>query len=590
MGICGSLNVRQTAVIDGLTDRSLRHGPVTCYCYTPCINTVHVNDMVELKMFEYALLEDTKDPSQTKYVYGPTLFRLENPYQQLGPIQKMPVLDQNDYIVVIDRNGVKRTVPGPTVFQPTYGERWSEIKEAIALQMNQFVIIKDGADRDTPIRHLRGPTKYYPQPYDDILPDEKNRTVRLCIEVNDTQAIWLKRPDGRLYLIDRPQFLMPEVGESLDRVVMKTILKESEFCIIIAPSGENILKTGKNDKDRAFFLPPYYYYLKFHMGKDDNGSEIAYDRFSTLPTYIPNNFLIRTSDNVQVRIDLRISFSIFQPELYVVKPIDFYNQIRYWIQNEMLDAYAKVSFRDFLKTYADTSIAATERSHSFFNEFGIQVIDVQVINFVCENSKTQELLETDIVTNVMKQNELRAKETDVEIMKKEKAVKIEQKDIEYQFALKENEMALKKKELDIQLRTKEVELQVSEEKGRTALMEVKRLNAVKEGAYEGQAQGEAVKAFFDALPNTMNPEAKMNVWLTLRDMERSAMLYSKVHDIQILPPGADIKKFELKVDEGGKRYLADQPLLLPAILGYSADQNSATTAAMSVNRKQKEKI
>lgn len=378
MGNCGSLNVRQSAVVAGLTDRSLRHGPVTCYCYAPCINTVNVIDMVELKMFEYTLLEDTRDPSQTKYVYGPLLFRLENPYQQLGPIQKMPVLDQNDYIIVIDRGGIKRTVPGPTVFQPAYGERWSEVKEAIVLQMNEYVIIKDGADRDTPIRHLRGPTKYYPQPYDDILADEKNKNVRRCIEVNDTQAIWLKRPDGRLYLIDKPQFLMPEVGETLEHVLMKTILKESEFCIIISPTGENILKTGKNDKDRAFFLPPYFSFLKFMMGKDDKGIDIAYDRFSTLPTYIPNAFLIRTSDNVQVRVDLRISFAIFQPELYVVKPIDFYNQIRYWVQNEMLDAYAKVSFRDFLKTYADTSIAATERSHTFFNEFGIQIIDVQV--------------------------------------------------------------------------------------------------------------------------------------------------------------------------------------------------------------------
>lgn len=579
MGNCGSLNVRQSAVIHGWTDRDIRHGPAALYCYTPCINTVHVVDMSELRMHEYALLEDTRDPSQTKYVYGPTLFRLENPYQQLGPVQKMPVLDQNDYIVVIDRTGVKRTVPGPTVFQPTFGERWSEVKDAVTLQMNEYIVIKDGADRDTPIRHIRGPTKYYPQPYDEIVPDDSRQTVRRCIEINDAQAIWLKRPDGRLYLIDHGQFLMPEVGEVLERLVPKTILKESEFCIIISPTGENMLKTGKSEKDRAFFLPPYYTFLKFMMGQDAKGHEVSYDRFSTLPTYIPNSFTIRTSDNVQVRVDLRISFSIFQPELYVVKPIDFYNQIRYWVQNEMLDAYAKVSFRDFLKTYADTSINATERSHGFFSEFGIQILDIQVINFVCESAKTQDLLEQDIVTNVMKQNELRAKETDVEIMKREKAIKMEQKDIEYQYALKENEMALKKKELDIQLRTKEVDLQVAEEQRRTELMEVRRQNAVKEGGYEGQAQGEAVRSFFESLPSTLSADTKLNIWMTLRDMDRSAMLYSKVKEVQILPPGADVKKFELRVDEGGKQYLADQPLLLPSILGYSADQNSATTSA-----------
>jgi len=540
--------------------------------------------MSEIKMQEYALLEDQRDPANTKYIYGPLLFRLENPYQHLGPAQKMPVLDQNDYIVVIDRTGVKRTVMGPTVFQPTYGEQWSETKEAITLQINEYVVIKNGAENDKPIRMLRGPIKYYPQPYDDILPDKHGGKNRKCVEVNDTQAIWLKRPDGRLYLIDKPQFLMPEVGEEVDRVVDKTILKESEFCIIISPSGENILKMGRSEKDRAFFLPPYFKFLQFMMGQDDKGNNVAYDRFSSLPTYIPSSFVIRTSENVQVRLDLRISFQIFQPEMYVVKPIDFHSQIRYWVQNEMLDAYAKITFRDFLRTYADTSMSATDRSQNFFNEYGLKVIDVQVINFTCENPETQKLLETDIVINVTKQNELRAKETDVEIMKKEKAVRMEQKDIEFQYVEKENEMALRKKELDVQLRMKEVDLQINEEKRRMELTDIKRQNAVKEGAYEGQAQGESVRAFFDALPTYLKPDDKMDIWSTLRDMDRSAMLYSKVNEIQILPPGADIKKFSIQVSgEPAKQLLKEQPLLLPSILGYSSDQNTLNTVAGAAN-------
>lgn len=585
MGNCGSLNVRQSAVIEGITDRTLRHGPSACYCYTPCVYSVHVVDMTEIKMQEYALLEDQRDPANTKYIYGPTLFRLENPYQRLGPTQKMPVLDQNDYIVVIDRTGVKRTVVGPTVFQPTYGEQWSETKEAITLQINEYVVIKNGAEVEKPIRMLRGPTKYYPQPYDDIIVDKHNVKNRKCAEVNDTQAIWLKRPDGRLYLIDKPQFLMPEVGEEVDRVVDKTILKESEFCIIISPSGENILKTGRSEKDRAFFLPPYHRFLQFQMGKDAAGVDVNYDRFSTLPTYIPSTFVIRTSENVQVRLDLRISFQIFGPEVYVVKPIDFHSQIRYWVQNEMLDAYAKITFRDFLRTYADTSLSATDKSTHFFNEYGIKVIDVQVINFTCENPDTQRLLETDIVTNVTKQNELRAKETDVEIMKKEKAVRMEQKDIEFQYVEKENEMALRKKELDVQLRMKEVDLQINEEKRRMELTDIKRQNAVKEGAYEGQAQGESVRAFFDALPSYLKPDDKMDIWSTLRDMDRSAMLYSKVKEVQIMPPGSDIKKFTINVEgDGARQVLKDQPLLLPSILGYSSDQNTAATVAGAVNQ------
>lgn len=72
---------------------------------------------------------------------------------------------------------------------------------------------------------------------------------------------------------------------------------------------------------------------------------------------------------MQVRLDLRISFQIFQPELYVMKPIDFHSQIRYWIQNEMLDAYAKVTFRDFLKTYAGESKNKKEERKAFCLHF-----------------------------------------------------------------------------------------------------------------------------------------------------------------------------------------------------------------------------
>lgn len=40
---------------------------------------------------------------------------------------------------------------------------------------------------------LRGPTKYYPQPYDDIITDEtsanKQKGIRKCIEINDTQVL-----------------------------------------------------------------------------------------------------------------------------------------------------------------------------------------------------------------------------------------------------------------------------------------------------------------------------------------------------------------------------------------------------------------
>lgn len=55
--------------------------------------------MPTLKVHECAIVEDTRDPSKSKYIYGPILYRAEHPYQRIGPIIRMPVLDQNDYII-----------------------------------------------------------------------------------------------------------------------------------------------------------------------------------------------------------------------------------------------------------------------------------------------------------------------------------------------------------------------------------------------------------------------------------------------------------------------------------------------------------
>ena len=92
-----------------------------------------------------------------------------------------------------------------------------------------------------------------------------------------------------------------------------------------------------------------------------------------------------------------------------------------------------------------------------------------MIHFACVDQATQALLDRDIITRVTKQNELLAREADVEIMKREKEVQMQQMDIEFEKSIKENSMELKRKELDVSLRMKEVDLQIQEEKKRTEL-------------------------------------------------------------------------------------------------------------------------
>ena len=82
-----------------------------------------------------------------------------------------------------------------------------------------------------------------------------------------------------------------------------------------------MLKMGNQPNQRSFFLPPFHRFLPFRMGA------VQLDLFHTLPDFIPLSFTIRTSDNVQVKVDMRISFQVYAPEMYTKKPVDFYTQV-----------------------------------------------------------------------------------------------------------------------------------------------------------------------------------------------------------------------------------------------------------------------
>ena len=137
-------------------------------------------------------------------------FKAEHPYQKIGPITRMPILDQNDYIVVVEKDGNKRVETGPKVVQPIFGEQYSEIKEAINVNINEYIVLLDKANNANPLRHIRGPAKVYPTPYEEIVRDEHNQAVRKCVEVNEATAIWLRQADGNVILIEQPQFYMPK--------------------------------------------------------------------------------------------------------------------------------------------------------------------------------------------------------------------------------------------------------------------------------------------------------------------------------------------------------------------------------------------
>lgn len=581
-GKCKNINVDEQLVIDSCTERTLINGPILCQCYSIFSSGTKVKQL-ELKLNEYALVTNEFEPEKNRFEYGPNIIRLLSPWENFGPVKECPILDQDDYIVVTQANGEKYTFRGPGVFKPEYGQKWSNSANAIIVPINHYIVIKDNNDTEHPIKHIQGPAKFIPEPYQTFV---KNGNTELykCIEITELKAIYLQKADGNIILFDKPMYYMLNVGESVASTVEKSIMISSDFCIIKGPDGKTFILDGTNEKNRSFYLKPFYSFISFNFGTQTKTI------LSTLPTFISHKFSIRTNDNVLLDLDLRISYQIFNVNIFGSNPIDFYQHIINWCQNELLDLFAKLTLRDFMKSYSSVAMESITNGTNYFEKFGIAIIDIQILNYICQDSNTQNLLLKDIQTNVIKQNELKAKETDILIKEKENIISLKLKDMEIestkkdieidlkkkdmnvQISEKDNEIAIKKKELEVSLRLKELELQIDEENMRLKLLDVQRINAVKEGEFEGKAQGASVNEFIKTIEN-IDVNEKINMWNKLRDLDKATLIYSKVNSINMYPPNSDLKIFQFDNDNENnnvpcKKNSFDNTTIIPRILQY----------------------
>ena len=506
------------------------------------------------------------------------LLKLASPWEYVEPeggtyglkARVCPVLDQDDYICVKSRNGEKRNIKGQVVYKPELGDVLSPSQNTVQVPMNFYIIVSDANDETSPIKHLRGPLKFFPEAFQTIVggvmtnevtanaaskiapKPEKTRYEDLmmidesvampnpnltltpssdarlhpCVEISKNYAIHLQKADGTTILIDTPQFYMPEVAEVVLKVVERHILLLTDFCIVKGPSGIIDLMDGKKESDRAFFLKPFHSLVEF----DCDGQRSI---LSTLPIAISHGFTIRTADNVILILDLRISFQIQDIKTFSSNPIEFYGYIRNNIQNDLLDRFSQFSLRLFMTgkisqlfnlkflshninffflDFAREAQKTIEPMSAYFQKFGITILDVQILNYSCKDAKTQELLNRDIHTTVNKQNELKAAQNDVLIKEQENEITRKKKDMEVIMAQKDNEVKIQRKMMDNNIRMKEVEIDMQEEIRRTELLEIKRGNQLVEAEFEGRARGSKFKEFCNGIDPKLSAADKVSIW------------------------------------------------------------------------------
>jgi len=464
------------------------------------------------------------------------------------PKSSSMMLNADEYVIISDKAGNKSTRKGPVSFKPEYyGMVWGPKMKSILIPVNCYIIVNDTNNSAVPFRHVRGPRKFYPESFEVVIVNPAKAGMPFdnthekyhfaCIHISIQQACHLQTKDGSVTLVKDPQFYMPLVGERVLAMVKLHLLLLTDFCIIKCWTGDIIVMNGQFKEHRAFFMNPFDEFVYFEGDSNDDGRYIL----STLPQFLNHNFMIRTSDNVGVDMVLRISYQIVDISQFTSRPIQFVSLMQNYVQDEFLDRFAKINLREFMATFTAESQAAIDVINNYFLEYGIEILDVQILDFSCHEKKVDKMLEVAIHTTVTKSNQLRAVQNDVEIQEKSNEIMRKQKDLEVQMAMKEMDVKLQKVVLQNSIRIKEMDIQILEETKRTELLEVKRGNDLVEAEFKGRAKGHNLREFMDGIDKNLTTNEKMEVWMRQMDLKQSELLYNMVNEIRIQPSNASMK-------------------------------------------------
>ena len=561
------------------TSRELVDGPVAASIFNCFFKTARKQQMITLKQNEQILIKHERDTTKHRYVVGPKLVKLEDPWEVIaGSVEMCEILDQDDYIIVRSIDGVKNMVKGPCVWHKKYGDVVERRDQSIQVPVNHFMIVRDSNNTDYPVQHIPGPVKFYMGAFQTVeknkigqstpviqttgtKADDPSKGKKLestaagnflgpvsdmyfpCIEINQNRAVHLQRIDGTVVLMSAPQYYMPKIGEKVIAYVERVVLLTTDFCILKASDGQIFVKNGRSQEDRAFFLKPFYEFVKFKC-------ETEVSILSTLPTFMAHRFQVRTKDNVLLDLDLRICYVIKSVETFSANPIEnFYPNIKNHVQNKLLDRFATSTLREFMNTFASIAQASVDACSAYFMKYGIEILDVQILNFSCTDAQTNNLLMEDIELSVRKQNELRATQNDIAIQEQSNEVERRRKDLEVQMFTKDNEVRMEKKQLENTIRIKEMEVEILEEQKRTELLEVKRGNELVEAEFAGKAKGHEFNEFVKGIDPNMTGAQKLSIWKKQLELEQAAQVYSKMGVLNMLPPEEDMTLFKFGTGE-----------------------------------------
>merc|ERR1712193_378023 len=501
---CVSLQENQQGLFTSFQGvRSVKAGPGFIPYF--CCSSVEVRDAVQLQSGQYAVVLNDED-SNRRAVYGPCVEWLAPREELIAPgINQCPILTQEEYIVVHDTlTGAKQNQVGPKMFQPGPFDEVTGKQTALNLAKNEYVKIKDEHGR---LRVERGEAKIVPQPLEEVLDSHKNNGVKKAVNIDEHHAVTLRNADmGTVELVTEHGLFFPPFCEVLEQQWSIDLRKE-------------------------------------HMEVE------SVWRFDMRPRYMNYEFNCRTIDNVELIVDVSFYWQIVDVQSMLERTADAPGDICTHARSMIIQAVSNITLMTFLERFnevirtgagvirvppaaapataipanplysqlsngSDLSLDAKDvneptdvslptmlpvvqsQCDPFYEERGVQLLSVEVLQFKCSNPQTDKTLQEII------------KETADRLKKKE-------------CQKGENEVALSK-----------LEGEIEQERLNKQLIELKKSHLKTESRIEGEAEYHKVAAFLGGCTGEGADEVQV-------PMDQSVQLYQMLRKLDSVQALAD---------------------------------------------------
>jgi len=543
---CVFLEENEQALFTSFTGvRSVAPGPA-CLPYS-CCSSVEKRRALELEAGRYTFLRNDES-SDRRAIYGPCVEWMGPRDELLAPgIRDCPSLTREEYLIVHDTlSGTKRLEVGPMLFQPGPFDQCTEKKMALNLAKNEYVNIKDEHGK---LRVERGEARIIPQPLEEVIGG-----VRKGYNIDEHHAVQLRNTDtGTIELITEHGLFIPGPYQEDIQVQKKIILEEYERMAYKDETGRFHFVSG-NSEMRNFFLPPFCEVLKqewsIDLRKEHKECERVW-RFDMRPRYMNYEFNCRTIDNVELVVDVSFYWQIIDVQSMIERTADAPGDICTHARSMIIQAVSNITLMEFLAQFNDIIragagvdnqfLAQQRQKHEpapegdaemphelpspretqppeppkikrdpFYEDRGVQLLSVEVLQFKCSNPSTDKTLQEII------------KETADRLKKKE-------------CQKGENEVALSK-----------LEGEIEQEKLNKQLIEIKKSHLKTESRIEGEAEYHKIAAFLGGVTGagpddvTVPMEQAMGLYQMLRKLDSVKSLANSKSQLYITPDDVNL--------------------------------------------------